>query len=1069
MTKYGEGFLGLSPLFTPSIYYNASGGNVNPLKWSMSCWVRGSDSTVFSGGPFLTVRYSDDGGVRLRHYRGTPGWILATLAPWVSGYDGSDASKEGWHHVGLTMDGSNGTNVYCKLWVDGVNIVNRTIAYDITSLTPTRIELGNFETSAPETPLHYRWLVFWDDLLDTADFEAIYNLGVDSWMWPNRELPSISANITFLASFMHGPDADYATGSNTLTDSGNGDPEAWAWVPIGPDENNIVLDLIGGVPSHDGSDGDPIPPWCALWWDERSDDRPSSCYAAGGWSDIIVSSDDNYLTGLRFDNILPYLLRDSGTSYPTNIWVDAQVHAFIGETYTYNPATEAWEGTGTTETEVGATARSFASLGAAYYKPQRILAGDTEVGTSATQIVLSSAAARGDGYFNGAYVAVVDPNVDCFGEVQQVSSHTGSTLSLAGSFSASPGEGTRVVVYDGGYMLADLTTKDEPIGVVPENKWSGIRRQVGISSVFHWASRGYLRTTGTGWRLVTPSEPAITDGIGVSPTGADAGKDLWQIGIKRLQVSGANRQHTRLKELYDNFLCDASSYHGSPSRRIYRWENVERVWHEPNRAGAQLGDFVEAGSWREQNPWIYTVEWDPNLQCFKGLMRGKDANGNKSYGYMKFVFDETTESWTVSDFPGISNPILTQEEVDEWFSNTHLNKWADGATVCSCHQDPMGNWWFAIFTYANGEDYNDTILVQGDPPWDDLNSIDLNNAVFRDPLRSGGEPLVFPMGHGGMWEDIPNRDSEWYVGRNIFAPPGQGRSYWMAGRAQQHLHNDGEVFQDAQRRLISLETDGGVAFSGYPLGHARQAPMDFNFQLHYPRPVCLSDTIRLVATDFITGLSDGNVGFYWSDCGFYRTWQQSVVEAGSPPESAERYAPVFHGISSDHHLIMYCTGWYDNTDDEDWGTVWWDRGRLASIELSSGQTAGWFCTPVLIKPDGGWKDLKLNVALGDGEVTVAVIDPSNMEQVITGYDHSDCDTVEGGTHSSPHEVTWGGNSLSELNNYDYLRLEFRLTRPTATDTSPAIYEWWAGDVQREYPVVKPASPLASHEGDNRRL
>ena len=911
--------------------------------------------------------------------------------------------------------------------------------------------------------------MFWDDILTESDFQDIYNLGVDSWLWPSRELPSISHNITFLSSYMHGPDADYAVGDQTMHDSGAGDAEAWAWVPIGPDENNVVLDIIGGVPSHDGSDGDPVPPWCALWWPDPPGARPTNVSAADCWSDIITASDDNNLKGLRFDNILPYLMRDSGISYPTNVWIDAQVHVFAGETYAYDPITETWRTTGTTETEVGATARNFANLGAAYYKPQRILAGDTEAGTSATQIVLSSAASYGDGYFNGAYVAVVDPDADCFGEVQQVSSHVGDTLTLAGSFSASPGEGARVIVYDGGYMIADLTVNDEPIGVVPENRWSGIRRPVGISSVFHWALRGYLRTTGTGWRLVTPERPAFLAGIGVSPTGVDVGKDLWQIGIKRLQVSGANRQQTRLKELYDNFLCDATDYHGSPSRRIYRWESVERVWHDPIRAGSQLGDFIEAGTWREQHPWIDAVEWDPNHQCFKGLMRAEDASGNRAYGYMKFVFDDATETWTVTDFPGVNNPIITQDEVDEWFASTTLNRWASGIFLCSCHQDSMGNWWFSAFVYADGEDYNDTILIQGDPPWSDLNSIDINNAVFREPLRSGGEPLVFPMGHGGMWEDIPNRDSQWYVGRNTFAPPGQGRSYWITGRAQQHLHNDGEIFQDAQRRLISLETDGGVAFSGYPLGHARQAPMDFNFQIHYPHPICLSNTIRIVATDFVTGASDGDVGFYWSDCGFYRVWSQSVVEAGSPPESAIRYAPVFHGISEDHHIIMYCTGWYDNTDDDDWGTVWWDRGRLASIELSSGETTGWFCTPVLIKPEGGWKKLKLNVDVGDGEVTIAVIDPSNMEQVISGYDHTDCDIVENGTHSDPHEVTWGSNNLSELDNYDYLRLEFRLTRSSAGDTSPAIYEWWAGDAQREYPVVAPSGPMSPLKGDNKRL
>jgi len=1058
--KHGEGLLGTSPMVVPSPYYNAAGGNFNAQQWSLSCWVYGSDSGSYSGEQILQIAYDDGGWIRLRQYRKTPRWLVECGGSW-SGATSADATQQGWCHVGWTFDATSGSTIISRLYVNGSLVCTLNTPVAVGSAEPTELRIGP-QTLAPGNSIQYRWLIVWDDgSFDDTEFGAIHALGVNGWQFPARDLPDFSpATITFLASMMHGPDADYAAAGDTpIQDAGTGDPGGWAWVALGPDEDDKYLHFLGGEPAHDGSPDDPVPPWCGLVMGERYATRPSEIRVAQAWSDIITVSDSTYLRGLYFDSVKQKLMSIDANNDPTNLWVRARVHVFAGATYEYNPATEVWEPTGTTETTPGATTRSYVSLGAVAYKPERVIEADTDAGTDATHIVISEASAYADGYLNGAYVCILDPSVGCFGEQQQIASHVGNTLTLGGSFSVSPGTGTRVAVHDGGVMLPNLeaAVRNQRVGLRAEHAGFGIRRPVGVEGIFHAHQRGYMRASGKGWRLSAPEYyPPLEEGIGPAPrSDGEAGQDLWQIGFQSLEVFSANAPRTRLRELYDNFLCTPATYQDSPSRRIYRYENVERIWNTPNREGAQLSDFIEDGTWRHAHPWAMSMSWDDKDQCLKGVLRAEDNAGNVAYGYIRATWDDGTKTWTVVDDSDVTNPFLTQDELDEWFQSATDNWWASGCRLQSMHQAPDGTWFGVLYVYGDGEDYNDSAFVYGNPGWESLDDIDLSKAVLRETPRTSAEPMVQPLGHGGLVEDIPNRDAQFYLGRNQFAPPGSGRTWYATGRAQQHLHNGGELFQDAQRRLISFETEDGCSLSGLPMQHTLIGPMDHVYQMHYPSPVCLSDEIRCVSSDLSF---QNNLHLFWTDCGWYRAWEVLIADNGSPPEGAAGYATVFHSLTPSHHIVMYCIWPYENTLDTDWGTIWWDRGREAHVELTGTDTSGWFVTPVLLKPVDGWEELMLNIALGDGEVTVAVLDPENMEQPISGYDHTDCDTVANGTHASPSEVTWGGNSLSELDAHEHLRLEFRLTRPAGGDESPKLYEWWAGASQDEYTVTYPETP-----------
>ena len=1051
MAKYGEGYLGLSPQVIPSVYYDMSGGNLTSTTWSFSCWVYGSDAANTTG-PVFRMLYANGGGVQIRNYKNTPKWILDTIAPWSAGYDGGDYTQQGWHHIGWTMDGSDGVNVVSNLYVDGTLLVTRSIAYNMTGTTPDKLWFGT-TAAAPGNSLFFRWLTIWDDAtLDATDFAAITALGVDGWQWPDRGMPEISANITFIASFMNGPNADFAVGDTTIYDGGTGALDGWAWVSLGPDENSCVIDLIGGMPAHNGAPDDAIPLWCALAWRARAAERPQTLYSANGYNDIISVSDATYLHGVYLDNILYRFTDTDVTNDPTSSWANVQTHVLPGAQWIYDSEEALWTKTATVEAVAGATARGFCNLGAAYYKPKRLIEADTDEGTDATQVVISEAANYSDGYLTGAYVAVIYPSVACHGQIQKITSHIGNTLTLGGTFSASPGVGTRVVVYDGAYIIPNPFVQDEPMGVCPENVASGQRREVGISSVYNSHNRGYMRTTGTDWRLSTVTfSPAYELGFGVSSRAdGEAGQDLWQIGFRRIQLFTGNRQLTRLDELYDNFNCNAATYQASPSRRIYRWQNITRNWNNPNRAGSQLGYFLAANTWRHARPWIQCVEWDETNQYFKGLLRAQDVDGNVSYGYVNITWDVDTTTWTVVDDENVTNPIITQVELNNWFKATPMNTWVNTGTCLlrSAHQSASGDWWFTLFVHPVGEDYNDSAFMHGSPPWGSLNEIDLNTAVLHEPLRSGGESMVNPLGHAGMWEDISNRDVEWFVGRNQFAPPGSGRSWYLTGRGQQHLNNGGEIWEDAQRRLVSIETDNGHAYAGYPLQSAYLAPADHVIQFHYPNPICFSDKMRAVATDLSF---QPNVYLISTDCGWYRSWSTIIVAVGSAPEEADNYATVFHGINDEHHLVMYCTGFYNNTNNADWGTIWWEKGKEAEVVISDGEIEGWFCTPILLKPKNGWENLHINAVINAGIITVAIMDPENMEIVITGYNHTDCDVIAGGERDEI--ITWGGQVISELDAYDHLRLEFKMTRSLVGDTSPIIYEWYCTDAQRTYDVV----------------
>ncbi|MEA3404095.1 MAG: hypothetical protein U9R79_22890 [Armatimonadota bacterium] len=1060
--KPGRGCLGVNAHYgDPCLYFDASGGNVNAAAWSLFAWFRYNGSQRQH---LVRVEYGDGHLIRAQTYN-WPGWTLYNT--FLTGYGRGDVALDGgWHSYGLTFE-EGGGNLAARLYLDGGLLCEHVGAGSVGAAVPHRLYLNRPTQDATCAACWYRWLIAWDAALAEADFAALHAAGRD-YLWPDRDLPSLAPSRTLLASWMHGPDADEAVGDPVLhQDTGaGGDPTTWAWIPLGPDEEGIVLDCYGGEPAHGDSATDPIPLWCALGVDVQPDEVLVGSAAKGrqgrmgGWSDIVSASDTGHLKGFDGGASVIDEIMDGGDGAWRHSWGLFRLHVFAGTKHLWNPTSERWEATATVEAVPGASTRRAVHVGPGAYQPGQWWEGQVGAVTSASEFEVDGLPHSADAdWWRDAYLLVMSG--DARGQMRRVAGQSGATVALDAALTAAPATGDDLNLVHGHRLW--LRERDDLTGlpVNLELLFQGQRRGVGFEHVWHDGGyRSYTRLEGGPYcfagDLERPYQPPYLR-FGVPPRGdADVGNDLYQVGYTRYAIGTGQEAKQRLDELYDSFLIPVGEGHAGVSSRAPMSSNVERVEADGTRHANQLGEFTAAGTWRDSEPWLTYVEWDG--AWFRGLMEGVGAEGTRAFGWVRFRWDEAASTFEVEDDPAASNPQFSIDELHDSIvqSGAHIAGGMVGLAVAA-FPTTSGYWALMCGLTDPGEDGNGTVFVQGVPGWRTRHDIDLTGRVevtgtSYSPLEGDTAPW------GGSAPSITpaNRDASFWLCRNRYVPPGYGRSYYLTGRAQihpsigRHLSLDATAGHEFSRRVLaSAETDDGRGLVGWPVEDGLIAPSDPNFHVHYPRPWCHSREVRSAVTDNGTGVTR-HVYLMSTETGWRYHTARRIVDGGSAPDGHPSYAPVAVFQDDSRDYVLYCRYPYYRDADSDWGVLYWDRDGAVYVWLSDTETSGWFATPVLIRPDDGWEELSVNWDRGDGDLAVEVRDPLAMEATVAGYDVADCDQLAGGLQE---QVTWQGNSLSDLDEHNVLRLVFHLTRPVGTDNSPQLRAWWAGDGQRTYHQV----------------
>ena len=653
-----------------------------------------------------------------------------------------------------------------------------------------------------------------------------------------------------------------------------------------------------------------------------------------------------------------------------------------------------------------------------------------DAGNTATSFK-TNLTARTDGYWIGAELSLRSGTSR--GCRVKVTGYTASTgiVTIAGALAAAPVAGDKVMVDFRGRLIPTGNPYNEEQSL---EAW--LWEEYGDDHPWIELETVHGTTTGIGFGRYQRGRSAWMDLTDVRGQGEGTymvfGRNGWElpgsfscnIMMESLIIEGPgsyqvmrpeDRRQQRGFELADYFLLrDMATGHSS---RVWRAENCSWGSAAPtvNADPAQaLADLQQTGSWRESVVYHKSIApWEDNSEVVASVL-GTGVGGAKRLGYVRGTWNAATNriQWQSDTAPaGRSNPFLSATALRPW--ETSDSTWGLGYDpgVTQIFERPDGTWSLLV---SGNEDNPDHYFVRALHGAADRWSFDPERHWWADnPLvpGNGGVDLIPPM-FGGIncWG---NRDAEWMILHNPYAREASRR---FAGYARfKTILPLGTTVGTNRRPVMGWTSPDLKSFFLLPHGNA-VSPLGLG-EGFTMRPYAVSDDMTSMMVEFL----GGTIRLWASDDD--RHFQQ-VIYSFLPDAN-----PLDTFRLGDRRIYYYSGNGQTNF-------AYQGYNRETFYQLQSGATAGIVETAALVKPEGGWGNLQLNVGPEQGTVQVEVLDPVT-DLAIPGFGVSDCDVLADGVQAP---VTWGTVALSELA-AETIRLRFRLSRTQSALASPKLYSW----------------------------
>lgn len=983
----------------------------------------------------------------------------------------------GWELMVYTWDfsGGNGHGILNSYW-DGITAPTPVTTANALANAPSYIYLGSAPGVYHESPTYIYSLGIWDDVMTQAQVTALVAQG-------NR-FPLVAGagtgNALLIANFNGQYNADQAAGDSAFHVGSYTDRHALIHdgaLSVG--KRSFLL----GQPRHDASDDDRLPVNAVL-----------TEYAGNG----TTGDRGSYLTPTNLSNMAQLVIAPgySSTSNPLG-WTMAQQPVFPGgklvPPMTYRQKIYA-PGVAATDNPVNKLIR----IGPIDYLHAPLIKNDLydNYGSGAPFTVVADAGNTAsqfktnitgyvDGYFVGATLYMMYDNTDTDlrrNQALRVSGYTatGGIITLSGALGAVPVAGDMGVVDFGarlqgcqsavggsgqGSRIPEMNMEAwlwDEFGGIGNPNWQTLEWVYGNNYYVNLDdSNNFLRYE-RGRTTLMDGCPAVNSGngfgYGLVPLGVADAAFFANIWLERIELLGPTTYEVITARDAsgdgvvpgDNFMVVAEN---GDSTKVWRKSNMTYTKTAPTKCTSPtlvVSDLRATGTWR-QTVTIppLPVSYDPVAQAVTCLVTGNDASSVTRYGYCVGTWNSGTGriSWVDETPPaGKSNPFMLASNL-AWDKSTGATSFA--AWPEAVLQGADGNWYMvfnAMFQYNIDGQY--TYLLG---PCPDRYSFDRQASWWSgNPLvpPTGGPDRLSPQGNGGNW--WANRDVPWSVVKSPSAH-NPTKLFWGATGAK-GINNTYQYIGDARYPPVAIK--GGDLRSMRPMPHGNMlSPLAATYGVVFPELTCLAEDCFLLQSEGTA--STAGVLPYVSEDGIH--WQmfmdQSLwIQQGVLPGEAHHNNPSY-AFRLGSRMIYY----YSTTPVTTWAFNFASiryQGE-AQYALTGGQTSGYLETCLIEKPSAGWGALHLNMAPGNGTLTVEVRDGN--EQPITGFAAGNCDAL---TDNVDQHVTWGGADLQAIGiGVATIRLRFNFA--CASGTSPALYAWLIAD-----PIFLPTIAAVSPSGSS---
>jgi hypothetical protein len=388
-------------------------------------------------------------------------------------------------------------------------------------------------------------------------------------------------------------------------------------------------------------------------------------------------------------------------------------------------------------------------------------------------------------------------------------------------------------------------------------------------------------------------------------------------------------------------------------------------------------------------------------------------------GYCRGTFDGEQMTWEEEAPPaGRNNPFLAVSDLRPR-ARSDADWGVDGVGHIEVFGQTDGTWSLKYTGAELNPDHYITRMLHGAP---DRWSFSYEDQYWhKNPICPGlgGVDKIPPEWSGiNLWG---NRDSEYVILYDEYTddPSERFRGY---GRGKTILA-ESDVGENL-RPLIGFRSPDLKTF--FPLPHGNMvSPLPslivhgFRGYISGPETYCM--LVEHLGGDLRLLTSEDGIHF--------QQMTSSFIPGDELPGEGRTINPSSSFRIGEHQIYYYVS-------DEIINYAYAKVNRETCCRLSAESTSGYLETSMIERPEDGWQNLRLNAHPKEGQIRVAVIDPSD-ETVVDGYGFEECDPIYEGTS---HPMTWQGARLSELT-HDYLRLRFRFERTDTADASPDLYGW----------------------------
>lgn len=965
-----------------------------------------------------------------------------------------------WEHLVYTWDfttpGAGVMRVYYNGQLTGTPVTNANAPVG----TPTRIAVG-----APAGVISYgahalNSLAIWDDVVTSEQVTALYAMGARGRIRPEDG----PGTMTLYAHFDGQYDAQIAAGDGTFYAPGAQD--RYCLVDDGARHQGRLSFLLG-MPRHDLSEDDRVPlsvPWPLNVDAGRAaylQDINEATYAD---LRVLAGYTQSRRVGAYFAGtpVFDARVMNPPCTYRQRLHIP-MADTPMGRVVRIGPVDYVHYPTGADNV--------FDQWGSG-----RRLTVVADAGNTTTQFKTDLGAEYGTNYWAGAMITFLGSN--CGGRRLKVASYDATTrvITLESALPAVPAAGSIAVV--------DFRARIQGCRSYGSTSY-GTRMEDMSTDAWLWEFHGDSRLfTELEWQFVgansaenlVPNMLRYDRGRTVYMDGANHSTLDWgacygkpsvhedntlscRVLLERVELDGPTT-YQRLRrgpagdgpDFADNFMVVAGN---GQSTKVWRSSGVARQKTRPTKCqapAAAKADLCKAGTWRETvGSWPIPVCYDESRQEITALLTGTGPDGVARLGYVVGSWDAVTGriKW-VDEVPpaGKSNPFMAQDDLrpapegDGPVSSSYPTAVLQGGD---------GLWSLVYIGQTSHPDHFMAYLLTGA---EDRWSFSREEHFWRgnpiSPIIGGAEPVLPDGNASSAWA---NRDAGWRITDNPYATD-ESRRFVGYARGKSINHRSYNYALD-MRPLIGIQ--GGDLRSMRPLPHG-------NMVSPLPAPLVHSCDVAVLGQSDCIGLysdtataATSGVYCYVSEDGIHFQTFASHSEwlpQGQLPGEPTRLGPGRPFQLGDRRVYYYGAGDFVNFG-------WVRLDGEAWYELQATATSGFFETPILERPVGGWGTLRLNSTQGAGSVRVEVVD-AETEEVLPGFSAADCDALGDSVNA---QVRWGGVLLSSLT-MDAIRLRFVLSRHDAGAETPRVYAW---RVRRATAIPPPVVGSLKVEGETNPI